>query len=213
MYKLIFSVICLGTSINSGAQTLKSHDFSSINPAEWVIPKNDSLDFTFENFEGMNALILKRKILNSKSASTAYPKNLEFRNGIIECDIASPEGPSGYIGLAFRIMDAHHYETIYFRPGGSGTMDAVQYMPEKKLEFDWWDYENAKYQAIDTLPLKTWFHVKVVVKENSMTVYTGNKETPVYTYNDLDAGITRGSVGFWLGNCRSGAFKNLIVRM
>lgn len=189
------------------------HNFSIIKPSEWIIPKNDTLDFAFDKYEGEDALILKRKIQNSKSASTAYPKNLKFRDGTIECDIASPGGPAGYIGLAFRIMDAHHYETIYFRPGGSGTIEAVQYMPEKKTEFDWWDYEDRKYQAIDMLPMNGWFHVKVVVKGNSMTVYTSNKPKPVFIYNNLDAAITRGSVGFWLGNSPSGAFKNLVVSM
>ena len=113
--------------------------------------------------------------------------------------------------IFFRIMDAHHYETIYFRPGSSGTIYAVQYMPEKKPEFDWWDYEDVKYQAMDTLPLIDWFHVKIVVKGNSMTVYTNNNPKPVFIYNNLDVSLTQGSVGFWLGNSASGAYKNLVV--
>jgi hypothetical protein len=157
-------------------------------------------------------LLLKRNILNYKSASIAYPKDLNFKDGIIEADIASPGGSAGFVGLAFRIKDAHHYETVYFRPGSSGTGEAVQYMPEKKQEFDWWDYENSKYEALAVLPVSGWFHTKLVVKGNRLTVFVGNAPKPVFVYDALDAGLKNGSVGFWLGNCTVGAYKNLVVK-
>ena len=156
-------------------------------------------------------MLLKRNILNAKSASIAYPKHLDFKDGIIELDLASPVGSAGYIGLAFRIKDEQHYETLYFRPGYSGTINAVQYMPEKKSEFNWWDYEDKKYQAKTALPLKAWFHVKAVVKGNQLTVFVNNQLTPVFIYKPLDSILQQGSVGFWLGNSAVGAYKNLKI--
>lgn len=189
-----------------------TYNYSTVQASEWVIPKTDTLDYAFDTYAGAKALVLKRKIQNYKSASIAYPKALKFKDGTIEMDIASPSGKAGFVGLAFRIRDAHHYETLYFRPGSSGTINAVQYMPEKKSEFNWWNYEADKYQAKATLPLMAWFHVKAIVSGRKLSVFINNQPKPVMVYTDLDPTLKSGSVGFWLGNCTSGAYKNLVVR-
>jgi hypothetical protein len=209
--KTLLFIPVLFMALHSAAQN-QYFDYSSIKPALWVIPKTDTLDYALGNHAGKPALLLKRKFTNYKSASIAYPKKLNFKDGIIELDIAAPTGKAGYVGLAFRIRDAHHYETLYFRPGSSGTINAVQYMPEKKLEFNWWDYESEKYQAKATLPLTVWFHVKAVVKGRTLTVFVDNNPKPVMVYNALDPDLKTGSVGFWLGNSASGAYKNLVVK-
>jgi len=77
------------------------------------------------------AFMLIRKFGNSKSASIAYQKDLDFTNGSIELDIASPKRQTGFVGIAFHIQDSNHYETLYFRPGSSGTSEAIQYMPKR----------------------------------------------------------------------------------
>lgn len=206
-------ILLLFAAITTHAQKEgKAKDYTVIKSSDWIIPKNDTLDFEFSSYVGEKALRLKRTILNYKSASVAYPKNLDFKDGIIELDIASPAGKVGFVGLAFRIQDEHHYETLYFRPGSSNTPNAIQYMPEKKSEFNWWDYEDLKYQAQATLPLTDWFHVKAVVKGNQLTVYLDNKSVPAFTYKALDPNLSHGSVGFWLGNCIAGVYKNLVVK-
>ena len=178
IYTLLFLFFSV-TYVNA-QQKKPAHDYSAVKPAAWIIPKTDTLDYEQASYQGNKALLLKRKFGNSKSASVAYPKNLNFKDGTIELDIASPTGKNGYVGLAFRIKDQHHYETLYFRPGSSGTINAVQYMPEKKAEFNWWDYEGEKYQAKATLPQTGWFHAKVVVKGGGFTLYLNHKPKPVF---------------------------------
>src|ERR1700722_8548119 len=78
------------------------HNYSVINLSEWVIPRNDTLDYALDKYLGQKALIMKRKIDNYKSASVAYPKNLKFKDGIIEMDAAWPGTKNGFVGLAFR---------------------------------------------------------------------------------------------------------------
>jgi len=207
--KIIFTSILL--LIFSWTISQQKHNFQVINPSEWVIPRTDTLDYVFDQYLGQKALLMKRKIGNYKSASVAYPKDLKFKDGIIEMDAAWPGESGGFVGLAFRIRDAHHYETVYFRPESSGTINAIQYMPEKKLEYNWWDYESDKYQAKATLPLHAWFHVKVIVKGSKLTVFVNHEAKPVFTYNNLDSSLKSGSVGFWLGNCQIGAYRNLVV--
>jgi hypothetical protein len=210
--KTIFNgLIFLMVSCTYAQHKSSVHNYSIINPSEWVIPRTDTLDYTFEPYQGQKALLMKRKFENYKSASIAYPKDLEFKDGIIEMDIAWPGKANGFVGLAFRIKDPHHYETLYFRPESSGTINAIQYMPEKKFDFDWWDYESDKYQAKATLPLNGWFHVKVIVKGSTLNVFVNNTSKPAFTYNYLDSSLKSGSVGFWLGNSTVGAYRNLVV--
>jgi hypothetical protein len=187
------------------------HNYYVINPSEWIIPRTDTLDYAFDQYQGQKALIMKRKFGNYKAGTVAYPKNLNFKDGIIELDIAWAGDKGGYVGFAFRIKDAHHYETVYFRPESSGTINAIQYMPEKKADFNWWDYESTKYQAKATLPLHAWFHVKAIVKGGRLSVFVNNQSKPALVYNSLDSSLKSGSVGYWFGNSASGAYKNLVV--
>lgn len=211
MKKIVFLLTLLLSTWMDVKQKNQVNDLSIIKIKDWILVKNDTLDYAMGTFQGKKALLLRRKIMNYKSASLAYPSKFKFTNGIIKLDIAYPGKDDGFIGVAFRIRDAHHYETVYFRPSSSGTINAIQYMPEKKTEFNWWDYEATKYQANAILPHNNWFHVKVVVNGNKMEVYLNYAAKPSMLYNVLDPSLKSGSVGFWLGNCSLGAYKNLIV--
>jgi hypothetical protein len=212
MKKLIVMLALFAAIKTQAQQKYQVHDLSVVNPKQWVIPKNDTLDYELGAFEGQKALIIKRKIQNYKSASLAYKPGLNFKDGTIEMDVACTIPKGGFVGLAFHIKDAHHYETVYFRPGSSGTINAIQYMPEKKAEFNWWDYEAPKYQAKAIIPQNKWFHVKVVVQGSKMEVYVNNAAKPAMVYTALDPSLKSGAVGYWHGNCPQGAYKNLIVK-
>jgi hypothetical protein len=203
---IFISIMYLFLAAVNARQKPIVHNYSVIKANDWIIPRTDTLDYALDKI-----LIMKRKIANYKSASVAYPKDLKFKDGIIEMDISWPGKANGFVGLAFRIKDAHHYETVYFRPESSGTINAMQYMSEKKPDFNWWDYEGDKYQAKATLPLHGWFHVKAIVKGSKLTVFVNRQATPVFIYNALDSSLKSGSVGFWLGNSEVGAYKNLVV--
>jgi hypothetical protein len=202
-------VVILFTS--ACAQKKQVQSYQQINPSDWVIPRNDTVDYSMGQYEGQNALLMKRAIRNYKAGTPVYPKNLNLPDGIIEADMAWPPDKGGYIGLAFRIKDPHHYDCVYFRPESSGTINAIQYMPEKMADFDWWHYEADKYQAVATLPLHDWFHIKLVVKGNTLTVFVNNQDKPSMVYKDLDGTLKSGSVGYWFGNSAAGAFRNLTV--
>jgi hypothetical protein len=216
MNKFLFSTILL--LIITCASALKAqnnpvtYNYSVIKPNDWIIPRNDTVDYTFNEYLGQKALLMKRKYGNYKAGTAIYPKNLRFKDGVIELDIAWPGTKGGYVGLAFRIKDSYHYETVYFRPESSGTINAIQYMPEKKADFNWWDYESDKFQARATLPMHAWFHVKAIVKGSTVSVFVNNETKPSLVYNHLDNSLKSGSVGYWFGNSSDGAYKNLIVK-
>ena len=211
MMKTHLIILMMLLSGIAGAQKNKKHDYTNINPAEWVIPNSDGVSYKMDTYKGVKALIIKKDFNNYKFGAVAYPKGLMFTDGEIELDMASSNGKE-FLGLAFRIQDAHHYQTLYFRPGGSGTINAIQYMPEKKDDFNWWDYEAEKYQAKATLPSTEWFHIKAVVKGQTLTVYVDHQTKPAMVYTALDPELKNGSVGFWFGNSSACAYKNLIIK-
>jgi hypothetical protein len=211
MKTLLICFLILTGSYGIAQQKHKTHDYTLIKTSEWVIPNTGGQSYALDSYKGSKALILKKDFDNYKFGSVAYPKALNFKDGEIELDMASTTGKD-YLGLAFRIKDAHHYQTLYFRPASSGTINAIQYMPEKKDEFNWWDYEAEKYQAKATLPATSWFHIKAVVKGNRLTVYVDHQPKPAMVYTALDPSITEGSVGFWFGNSAACAYKNLTVK-
>jgi hypothetical protein len=212
MKKLSTSLLLLLAAAACAQQKPAVHSYAQINPSEWVIPRNDAVDYSFGQYQGKTALLMKRKIRDYKAGTPVYPKNLSFTDGTIEADMAWPPDKGGYIGLAFRIKDEHHYDVVYFRPESSGTINAIQYMPALKVDFDWWDYEANKYQAVATLPLHDWFHIKLVVKGSTLTVFVNNQPKPAMVYKALDSSLKSGSVGYWLGNSAVEAFRGLVVK-
>jgi len=210
--KSLFSIILLAVAnVAIAQQKGKTYNYSNIEPAQWALPNSDGVTSSMQTCKGSKALIIKKGFNNYKFGIVAYPKTLNFTDGEIELDIASSNGQE-YLGFAFRIQDAHHYQTVYFRPASTGTINAIQYMPEKKEDFNWWDYEAEKYQAKATLPAINWFHVKAVVKGNELKVYINHEATPSMVYKNLDPDLKQGSVGYWFGNSLSCAYKNLTVK-
>jgi hypothetical protein len=209
--KIVLICLLFATGNALIAQQKKTHDFTGIDASKWIIPNSDGVSYSIETYKGSKALIIKKGFNNYKFGAVAYPKGLNFTDGEIELDMASSNG-NEYLGLAFRIQDAHHYQTLYFRPASSGTINAIQYMPAKKADFNWWDYEADKYQAKATLPATEWFHIKAVVKGQTLTVYVDHQPKPAMIYKALDPELKSGSVGFWFGNSLSCAYKNLTVK-
>jgi hypothetical protein len=202
----------LMTATAQTQSALAQADYSNIQVSNWQTQRSDTVDYDQKVYLGKSAFIMTRKYGSPKGASLAYPKDLDFTDGTIDLDIAAPSGLNGFVGIAFHIQDSNHYETLYFRPGSSGTGYAVQYMPKKKAEFNWWDYEYLSWQATATLPDSDWFHVQVVVQGRDMKVYLNHQTIPVMVRTDLDPSLPHGSVGFWLGNCSAGAYRNLKVK-
>jgi len=128
--KKCFIIMMLLTANLAFAQK-KTIAYADIKIADWVVPNKDTADYSFGLYLGEKALLMHRKIGDYKKANIVYPKDLNFTDGSVEMDVAWTGEKGGYLGLAFRIKDPHHYESVYFRPENSGTIHAMQYMPEK----------------------------------------------------------------------------------
>lgn len=136
--------------------------------------------------------------LNGQS-SVAFLPGVEMANGIIECEIASPT----FCGIAFRGKDVNNFEVAYFRPFNSGTEkheNTVQYASEGVPNGGWAELRKqfpGKYEAGADIKVNQWFHVKLVVKNDQVTVYVNKKEKPVLVVQKMLSGRQTGKIGIW----------------
>jgi len=145
----------------------------------------------------------------------------QFKEGEIEFDVKGMDKFQGsFLGLAFHGADDKTYDAVYFRPFNFRAADtlrkshAVQYISNPK--YDWpvlrerfpGRYEKAMLPDIDP---NGWFHVKLVIFRESVSVYINRSKVPVLETKLLSQ--TEGKmIGYWVGNGSGGEWKNLIIR-
>jgi hypothetical protein len=153
-------------------------------------------------------------------------KNVDFKNGVFEIDVAGQPLPGsdpnsrGFIGMAFRIQQADSlaYNCFYLRPTNGRAEDqlrrnhSVQYIshphfPWHKLRKD----NPGMYESyVDIVPGE-WTKIKVVVKEKEARLFVNNSNQPCLIVKDLKGGPAQGSIGLWIGPETDGYFKNLTL--
>jgi len=144
----------------------------------------------------------------SHGVGIGYLDGLEFKNGVIECDLYSPD-ERAYLGLVFRIGELNNFECIYFQPHTSGKWDAVQYDPIFNGSASWQLYNGKLYQAVAHIPVKKWFHVKIEVFGDLAKVYLDNKQDHTLSIK-LKHKTRSGSVGVY--SYHPAIFKNLKIK-
>jgi hypothetical protein len=141
----------------------------------------------------------------------------DFAAGTIDVDLEGSEQAS-FLGVAFAVADAGHYEAVYFRPFNFRAPDAghrahaVQYVawPEHT-----WEklrvatpgvYESALEPAPD--PAR-WFHARIEVGAHKVRVFVDGAAQPCLVVDRL-ASAGSGRVGLWVDS-QPGAFANLKI--
>jgi hypothetical protein len=139
----------------------------------------------------------------------AFARGIEFQDGVIDVDMAADDR-SRFLGVAFRIQSDDDYEVIFFRPGGSGTNQAVQYTPGLRGANAWQIYTGPGYTAAAAIPRNRWIHVQIVVSGIVAKLYLEHSAEPTLVVSDLKQGQSKGSIGFW-GHLGGGYFSNLTI--
>ena len=129
---------------------------------------------------------------------TAVLGDVEFRNGVIEYDIAISPG-RGFGGAVFRGQDERNYEHFYIRSHQSGNPDANQYTPVFNGVSGWQLYHGEGYGAPVEYRFNEWMHVKIVVAGTRAEVYIDSDE-PVLRIQDLKHGDLAGFIGLDVAN-------------
>jgi hypothetical protein len=150
----------------------------------------------------------------------AWINGKNFVTGTIEFDIKGKDKMQGsFVGFAFHGLNDSTYEAIYFRPFNFRSADpvrkghAVQYIASPK--YNWptlrEQFPNKYEQPISPAPNpEQWFHVRITVETEKISVYVNNSKQPSLTVVPL---VKTGGkmIGYWVGNTSGGDWRNLRI--
>ena len=172
----------------------------------------DVIEFTPDRWDLANARIVDH--LNRKALSgAALLKDIEFEDGVIECDIAMKGGVRSYPGILFRIQSPEDYERLYLRPHRSPLYDdAVQYLATFHGVDSWQFYNGPGLSSRAVIPTDRWVHVRIEVLGTQARVFLDNAPQPVLVIGDLKRGKSRGGLGLTTMADGTSFFSNFSFR-
>jgi hypothetical protein len=176
------------------------------------------------NFKGQNAIQVIAALESPNAASYAVVKDVSFRDGTIEVDLAGQpaagagSGARGFIGIAFRLQGEGAYEYIYLRPTNGRADDQVrrnhstQYSSHPDFDFARSRQEAPeKYESYVDLEPGVWTKYKIEVEGRRARLYVHGAEQPCLIVNDLKLEPRAGGVALWVGPGTEGYFSNLKI--
>jgi hypothetical protein len=172
--------------------------------------QDETIDFESEQWilRGSKVVIhLDQKSLQG----SAFLKDVEFQNGVIEVDIAF-EGSRSFGGIVFRAQTSGDYEQFYIRPHKSRFPDALQYTPVTKGLSSWQLYSGEGFTAAAEIPYNKWVHVKLEVSGTQARITLDNAEKPALVVHDLKHGLSKGNIGLIAPNTGLIHFANFRYR-
>jgi len=142
----------------------------------------------------------------------AILKDVEFKNGVIEYDIAV-DGSRSYPGIVFRMQSMENYENFYIRPHASNWANALQYTPVINSEAGWQLYNGDGFTALAKIPTEQWIHVKIEIKGSQAKVFFNNSEQPVLEIHELKHGLSKGSIGIRSSKFEKAYYSNFTYQL
>jgi len=171
--------------------TLFAHIFISFfSYSQSVMVDFDTLKWDLKRAKVVDHLDRKALI------GTAFLKNVEFEEGVIEVDIATTERTRSYPGVIFHIKDPSNYERFYIRPHRSPFYDdALQYVPAYNGLDSWQLYPGLGNTASLDIQANKWNRLKIVISGESAQVFWNNEPKPVLVVPKLSYGKVTGGLG------------------
>jgi hypothetical protein len=190
--------------------------------ADRLVGKNVSIAQT--NYKGRSAVQLIPTPGAADATSYALVKDVSFRDGAIEVDLAGQPAAGafaaarGFIGIAFRVQGDGRYEYIYLRPTNGRADDQIrrnhstQYGSYPDFGFARSRQEAPeKYESYVDLQPGVWTKYKIEVEGRKARLYVHGAEQPCLIVNDLKLEPRDGGVALWLGSSTEGYFSNLKI--
>jgi len=184
--------------------------------------KNVSIAQT--NYKGRSAIQVIAMPGAANAASYAVIKDVLFREGTIEVDLAGQPAAGaggearGFIGIAFRLQGDGRYEYIYLRPTNGRADDQIrrnhstQYSSHPDFDFARLRQEAPeKYESYVDLQPGVWTRYKIEVEGRKARLYVHGAEQPCLIVNDLKLEPREGGVALWVGPGTEGYFSNLKI--
>jgi len=190
--------------------------------ADRLVGKNVSIAKT--NYQGRSAVQVIANPEAANGTSYALVKDVSFRDGVIEVDLAgqpaagAPAAARGFIGIAFRVQGDGRYEYIYLRPVNGRTDDQVRRNHSTQYgSYPDFDYARLrqeapeKYESYVDLQPGVWTKYKIEVDGRKARLYVNGAEQPCLIVNDLKLDPRDGGVALWVGPGTEGYFFNLNI--
>jgi hypothetical protein len=175
-------------------------------------------------FKGRTAIQVVASPDAANASSYAVVKDMPFRDGVIEVDLAGQPAAGagasarGFIGIAFRMGADGKYEYIYLRPTNGRADDqvrrnhSVQYSSHPDFDFARSRQEAPeKYESYVDLEPGVWTKYKIEVEGRKARLYVHGAEQPCLIVNDLKLEPQEGGVALWVGPGTEGYFSNLKI--
>ena len=179
-----------------------------LEPDRWVVDVgNFKLDPTDRDLHNGEIVEFRGRRCMRVSKGLFRARDVDFRDGTIEADIAFAAN-GVFFGIAFRVESADQYEVIFFRPGASGTTQAIQYTPGLLGANVWQIYTGPGYTAEARIPREKWIHVRIVVRGPEARLFLDGAAEPAIVVPELRLRNGHGSIGFW-GHMGDAYFTNL----
>ena len=162
---------------------------------------------------------------NPEKESLAILKDTDFKNGVIEAEIAgaprqgAPADARGFVGIAFRTQDqGGRFECFYVRFTNPRSDDqlrrnhSVQYIsapeyPWERLRKD----TPGVYESYADLEPGAWTKIKIVVSGTHASLHLNGADQPCLIVNDLKLGEAHGPVALWVAVDTDAYFSNLKI--
>ena len=190
--------------------------------ADRLAGKNVSI--TQSNYKGRSAVQVIAAPEAPNASSYAVVKEVSFRDGTIEVDLAgqpatgADSGARGFIGIAFRLQSDGRYEYIYLRPTNGRADDQIrrnhstQYSSHPDFDFARSRREAPeKYESYVDVQPGVWTKYKIEIEGRKARLYVNGAEQPCLIVNDLKLEPREGGVALWVGPGTEGYFSNLKI--
>jgi len=183
-----------------------------------------NVSITQVTFKGRTAIQVIAAPQAPNASSYAVVKDVSFRDGTIEVDLAgqpaagADSGARGFIGIAFRLSSDGRYEYIYLRPTNGRADDQIrrnhstQYSSHPDFDFARSRQEAPeKYESYVDLQPGVWTKYKIEIEGRKARLYVNGAEQPCLIVNDLKLEPREGGVALWVGPGTEGYFSNLKI--
>ncbi len=180
-----------------------------------VIPWNgwaqENLDFGSDRWIMADAEVIEH-LNRTCLIGTAYLKDVEFENGVIEVDVAVT-GDRSYPGLIFRMQSPLNYERFYIRPHRAPYYpDALQYTHVINGVASWQLCQGEGFTALAEIPENQWIHLKMEISGTQARVYLDDMEHPALVIPNLKHGTSEGTIGLMGPRDRTAFFSRFSYR-
>ena len=156
--------------------------------------------------------------------SLAIVPGASLQDGTIEVTLAgdtaadAPPLWRGFVGIAFRVTDASHFECMYIRPKNGRSEDQLQRNHSAKYisvpGYPWEKLRNetpGKFESYVDLVPGEWTKIKIMVQGQSAKLYVNGAAQPTLIVNDLKQPVAKGGIALWVGPGTIAHFRDLKI--